>query len=86
MTNYSCKEECKDTNLSCTKNECKHWIEHEQDLNCSLIAIEQNGPMTLEQISVRMGLSLVRIKQIEQSALIKIKKKNANLVKELLHE
>jgi DNA-directed RNA polymerase sigma subunit (sigma70/sigma32) len=42
--------------------------------------------MTLDEISKRLGLSLVRIKQIEQVALNKVKKRNSELVKELLHE
>ncbi len=86
MGEYQCKEECLDTNLSCAKKTCKHWINFDQDLNCSLISIDAHGAMTLDQISKRLGLSIVRIKQIEESALTKIKKKNNNIIKDLLHE
>lgn len=84
--NYSCKQDCLDNGLSCEKKECKHWIGYEQDLNCSLISIDVHGSMTLDEISKRMGLSLVRIKQIEEAALNKVKKRNRDLFKELLHE
>lgn len=42
--------------------------------------------MTLDDVSKRLGLSLVRIKQIEEAALNKVKKRNNQLIKELLHE
>ena len=83
---YKCKNECLDSGLSCNKKACKHWIEYDQDLNCSLISIDAHGAMTLDEISKRMGLSLVRIKQIEEAALNKVKKRNQELIKELLHE
>ena len=64
-TNYSCKDECQESSLPCKNKTCKYFIEYDRDLNCSLIAIEENGPMTLDEVSKRLGLSLVRIKQIE---------------------
>ena len=85
-TNYSCKSECQESGLSCESKACKYFIEYERDLNCSLISIEENGPMTLDEVSKRLGLSLVRIKQIEEAALTKVKKRNSELIKELLHE
>ena len=84
--NYTCKNECLDSGLSCASKACKHWINYEQDLNCSLISIDAHGAMTLDEVSKRLGLSLVRIKQMEQAALNKVKKRNSELVKELLHE
>lgn len=86
MNKLQCKEECLETALSCANRECRNWINYDEDLNCSLIAVDKNGAMTLDEISKRLNLSLVRVKQIEEAALIKIKKKNGNLVKELLHE
>lgn len=86
MNKLQCKDECLETSLSCQNRECRNWIEYDGDLNCTLIAVENNGAMTLDEIAKRMKLSLVRIKQIEEAALIKIKKKNGSLVKELLHE
>lgn len=83
---YACKEECLETGLDCNNKICKYWIEYGKDLNCSLISIDAHGPMTLDEVSKRMGLSLVRIKQIEEAALNKVKKRNRELIKELLHE
>lgn len=81
-----CQEECINEALSCENKNCRHWIEYDQDYNCSLIAISKNGAMTLDEISKRLGLSLVRIKQIEEAAINKVKKRNGQLIKELLHE
>jgi len=81
-----CRNECINENLSCENKGCKHWIEYDQDFNCSLIAIDKNGAMTLDEISKRLGMSLVRVKQIEEAALNKVKKRNRQLIKELLHE
>lgn len=86
MNKLQCKEECLETSLSCVNRECRNWINYDEDLNCSLIAVDKNGAMTLDEISKRLKLSLVRVKQIEEAALIKIKKRNSNLIKELLHE
>tara|TARA_Y100000034_G_C6902501_1_gene417706 strand:+ start:121 stop:282 length:162 start_codon:yes stop_codon:yes gene_type:complete len=45
---------------------------YEEDLNCSLISIEKNGAMTLREIADRLGVTYVRIKQIEDGAKLKI--------------
>lgn len=77
-----CTEECKKDNKSCEKKQCRHWMEYDKDLNCTVIAIEKNGPMTLEQVSERLGMTLVRVKQIQDDALVKIKKR----ISPILHE
>ena len=81
-----CLNECLQSTLSCESKECRHWINYEEDYNCSIYSAEVHGPMTLEETSKRMGMSLVRVKQIEDSAINKLKKKNLALIKELLHE
>jgi hypothetical protein len=81
-----CLQECRETTLSCANKECRHWIDYDRDYNCSIHAAEVHGPMTLDQVSKRMGMTLVRVKQIEDSALNKLKKRNSSLIKELLHE
>lgn len=77
-----CTEECKEANLVCTNESCRQWIDYDEDLNCSVIAVEKNGPMTLEQVSERLGMTLVRVKQIQDNALVKIKKR----ISPMLHE
>ena len=64
-----CAEDCQLKKKCCKKEECRYWIEYEEDLNCSLIAIEKNGNMTLRQVADRLHVSFVRIKQIEDKAL-----------------
>ena len=41
----------------------------------ALKAIEKHGPMTLDQISKRLGISIVRVSQIEKQALKKLSKR-----------
>jgi DNA-directed RNA polymerase sigma subunit (sigma70/sigma32) len=49
-------------------------MDHKKDLNCSLIAIERHGAMTLYQVADRLNMSYVRIKQIQDAAIKKIDK------------
>ncbi len=69
-----CSEKCVQHSVECPFKECKNWIDHTEDYNCDLIAIKKNGPMTLRQVADRLGVSFVRIKQIEDNAVKKIKK------------
>tara|TARA_Y100001978_G_scaffold171982_1_gene162033 strand:- start:195 stop:455 length:261 start_codon:yes stop_codon:yes gene_type:complete len=75
----TCSRKCIELQVSCPMNNCKHWIDYPHDNNCSLIAIKEQGPMTLRQIAERLHLSFARIKQIETKALSKIKKHAASL-------
>ena len=68
-----CLETCKHLNVECPVNECRHWIDYPKDLNCVLESINNNGPMTLREVGDRLGLSYVRVKQIEDKLLKKIK-------------
>ena len=68
-----CSRACRLKDVSCPNNECRHWIDFEEDHNCCLIAIYENGPMTLRKIADRIGLSFARVKQIETAALKKLK-------------
>ena len=68
----SCCDCCVSNDVGCPIKECRYWINYEDDLNCSLIAVDKNGPMTLREIADRLGVSFVRIKQIQDKALKKI--------------
>tara|TARA_Y100000593_G_scaffold57552_1_gene107001 strand:- start:65 stop:352 length:288 start_codon:yes stop_codon:yes gene_type:complete len=68
----TCYECCLRHEVSCPIEECRHWMNYKKDLNCSLIAVEKHGRMTLREISERMGVSFVRIKQIQDIALRKM--------------
>jgi len=76
MSEYSfktCVEACKTLEESCPNNDCRNWIDFEEDLNCIQVCIEKNGPLTLREVSKRLGCSFVRVKQIEDGVLEKLK-------------
>ena len=51
------------------------WVDYPEDNNCINVSIRKHGAMTLSEVSKRIGVSLVRISQIEKQALTKIKKR-----------
>ena len=69
-----CHQLCIKEDVSCPNSDCKMWIDHEEDLNCTSIAVMKHGSMTLEEIGKRHGISTVRAKQLVDAALIKLKK------------
>jgi hypothetical protein len=69
-----CLKECYLAKTSCKNSECRLFIEYEEDLNCTLLAVQKHGPMTLEEIGKRHKVSTVRIKQIVDATLLKLKK------------
>tara|TARA_R110002074_G_scaffold39852_1_gene107024 strand:+ start:2886 stop:3143 length:258 start_codon:yes stop_codon:yes gene_type:complete len=71
----NCAEECVKKKKSCRKKSCRKWIDYKQDLNCTEIAVQKNGAMTLKEVGKRLNLSYVRITQLEKAALQKMGKK-----------
>ena len=69
-----CVKEVILTKQSCCNKECRLYLDFEEDLNCTSVAVNKHGPMTLEQIGIRHGVSTVRAKQIVDAALVKLKK------------
>jgi len=74
-----CCNYCVVKNFKCPDKKCKHWIDYKEDLNCSLIAIEKNGEMTLREVADRLGISFVRVKQIQDRALRKLQLKEIEI-------
>lgn len=79
----SCSSCCIANDVSCPvgqydkknhPNGCKYWINYEKDLNCALISINKCGPMGLREIADRLGISYVRVKQIQDKSLKRVKK------------
>ena len=68
-----CLELCRATNSACQNEDCRLWINYKEDLNCVDEAVRKNGPLTLRQVSERFNVSFVRIKQIEDKALKKVR-------------
>ena len=75
MSFTGCTQECRRDKIPCIRENCRHWMDYKDDLNCSIIAAEDHGPMTLEEVAKRMNISLVHIKNIQDSALDKMKKR-----------
>jgi hypothetical protein len=74
-----CASDCAVARMCCENKKCRLYIEYEEDFNCTLVALNKHGPMTLEEIGRRHQISTVRAKQILDAVLIKLKK---TLVKE----
>jgi hypothetical protein len=71
-----CAKECAKKRKPCRATECRKWIDYEEDMNCCLISIKNNNdsPLTLMEVGKRLGLSFVRIRQIELKAIEKLSK------------
>ena len=69
-----CAKECKKQEKRCIQKDCRLWIDYKKDLNCTLIAVDGNPMMTLEEVAKRLGISLVRGKQIQDKAVQKMQK------------
>ena len=59
----------------CNGKKEKCWIDYPEDNNCIYETIRKYGPMTLDEVSKRLGISLVRVAQIEKQALKKLSKR-----------
>ena len=58
---------------NCISERC--WIDYPEDDNCIYNSIEKHGAMTLEEVGKRLGISFVRVRQIEQAAMEKLRKR-----------
>jgi len=74
-----CHQICQHTNTPCRQKECRYWLDYEDDLNCTMIAANKHGALTLREIGKRLSLSFVRIKQIQDQALKKLNRKVRNM-------
>ena len=73
-----CSRKCLKSKKICASSDCRHYINFKDEYNCTLIAIYENGAMTLREIGDRLGISFARVKQIESQALKKIKNSSLN--------
>ena len=71
-----CFEVCEKMKKICGEAGCRQWIDYEEDLNCTIIAVSNNDDkkMTLREVGKRLGISYVRVKQIEDKVLRKMEK------------
>ena len=70
-----CASKCMKYEVACPNEDCRQWMDYEDDLNCALVSVEINGKLTLREVSKRFGVSVVRIKQIQDSAVKKLTKR-----------
>jgi hypothetical protein len=70
-----CAQQCLKDKECCEASSCRFHINYEDEYNCTLITTYMNGPLSLREIAKREGLSFARIKQIQDKALIKLKKR-----------
>jgi len=76
-----CVSACKKLGVSCPVTSCRSWMDFEEDLNCAEVTIDKHEKgLTLREIGERLGISFVRVCQIEKAALTKLSKKVENPV------
>ena len=73
-----CAKKCLFASEQCQQKDCRLWLAYPNDLNSTLIAVKKTGPMTLREVSERLGISFVRVKQIESEVLNKLKKRGVS--------
>lgn len=73
--------------MSCLKRDCPWWVIGPQYNNCSFLAAEIGGH-TLEEIGNMLGVSRERVRQIEDLALKKLRKRSElkDINDELVHQ
>lgn len=59
-------------NVACPINECRYWVDYPDDRNCTFEVVAKHNFLTLREAAARLGISYVRVKQIEDKALKKI--------------
>ena len=69
----NCIDTCRETNRPCEQRDCRMWVDYPPELNCCHETVEENGRMTLREVAERLNISYVRVKQIEDKALGKLK-------------
>ena len=57
--------------LCCNNKQCRMWINSSTHQNCTLIA-SKKGPMSLQQIGDILGVTRMRICQIEKKVVEKL--------------
>jgi len=75
-----CFSVCAEYGVECPFEECKHWIDYEEDLNCTLVSVDKNGAMSLREVADRLGVSFVRVKQIQDKAIKKLSKHDDEII------
>ena len=80
MNGIKCLEKCRELCVSCPVEDCRQWIESEDDLNCVMQAVKNSKKcgMTLREVGEKLNLTHVMVSFIEKAAISKIKSKVIN--------
>tara|TARA_B100000131_G_scaffold303072_1_gene326776 strand:- start:809 stop:1075 length:267 start_codon:yes stop_codon:yes gene_type:complete len=71
----TCFEAQEKYKVSCDQKSCRHWIEYEEDLNCSIVcARKHDNGLSVREVAKRIGVSFPRISQIEKAVFKKLTK------------
>jgi DNA-directed RNA polymerase specialized sigma subunit len=57
--------------IDCQNKQCRQWINCKESQNCTIIAAKK-GPMSLQEIGDIMGVTRMRICQMEKRIIQKI--------------
>jgi len=57
--------------ICCNNKSCRQWIKANEHQNCTLVAAKK-GPMSLQQIGDILGVTRMRICQIEKKVIEKL--------------
>ena len=68
-----CAEDIMESESTCQKKDCRLWLDYGKDLNCTMVSVKKNGKLTLNEVGERLGISYVRVSQIEKQAVKKLK-------------
>jgi hypothetical protein len=55
----------------CSRRDCRYWISHGDAMNCTILAAAK-GPMTLQEIGEIIGVTRMRVCQLEKKILVDI--------------
>ena len=66
-----CLKTCRKLQVSCPVDDCRYWVDYEEDLNCVFETVDSHGALTLREAADRLGISFVRVKQIQDKAIKK---------------
>ena len=89
VKNTSCFSEHKKRNLTCLKTECRYYLDYSEDLNCTMIALENWQDQQIEKIGSGqvhhfMDLTALsqRIRDISRAGIWKVEKRVLKRMKE----
>ena len=72
INQYICKKKTTLISEICTDGTCEWHLKNESFLNCTWVACNY-GPFTLEEVGDMMGVTRERIRQIEETAIRKLR-------------